>query len=239
MHTKIQRYIIGTLIASVILGISLYIGARALWGEHYLVFFKGIMKNPTQVGAITPCSVFVAKELTRYIEQELPMKRSVRILEVGGGSGVISVQLAKLIAHYPESRLDIIEIDPEYCSVLKKRFETNRQVNVHCMSVTDFSSDYPYDYIVSTLPFNVMERPLLDDIYKTYIHLIKNEGRISYVEHMWLPDMKKYLLSDKERVLYDEKRSFINAFRDAYLIETKKVLVNITPLLVFHLKVTK
>ena len=70
-------------------------GARLFWGKDSAEFFKGWIKNPAQVGAPAPCSVFVAQEITKHVqrcvaERDAADLTPLRVLEVGGGSGIFS-----------------------------------------------------------------------------------------------------------------------------------------------------
>lgn len=235
--SKMNRIILKIALGILVTGIFLYQGARIMWGEHYLTFFKGILRNPLQVGAFSPCSVFVAKEITKYVAAD-KKSDTLRVLEVGAGSGVLTTQLEKVLQDRKGSYiLDVIEIDQEYCDLLKKRFAHSPNVTIHCIDVTKFNAPAKYDYIITTLPFNVMDTELIARILKQYEHMIANNGILSYVEHIGLPALKEKTLSGKEKELFSEKRTTVNSFKDKYLLETTNVYRNITPLYVHHLKI--
>ena len=163
---------------------------------------------------------------------------SLRVLEVGAGSGVLTTDLEKALQKRGgEYILDVIEIDPEYAALLKKRFENNKNVAIHCIDINDFNVEQRYDYLISTLPFNVMDNSVIKQIFQQYEKMVAPNGVLSYVEHMWLPDIKEKTLSGTEKQAFIEKRTIVNSFKDKYLVETVNVYRNITPLYVHHLKI--
>lgn len=218
---------------------ALYKGARIMWGEHYLTFFKGILRHPLQVGAFSPCSTFVTREMTKYIAQE-PSDKTLRILEVGAGSGVITTQIEKALeGRTGDYTVDVIEIDPEYCQLLSERFKHNPHFKIHCVDASAFTSDYQYDHIMCSLPFSTLPTEVVSKILAQYEKNIVPGGKIAYVEHLWLPAIKSYILRGDEKKIYEQKRAIVNDFKSAHIFETKHVYANITPLYVYHLQVTK
>lgn len=239
MMKKNSKRIIKYAVVSVLVAALMYKGAYLMWGEHYFAFFKGIIRNPFQVGAFSPCSTFVAKEITKHVAQA-DSNRPLHILEVGAGSGVFTTHLEKILENRSGNySVDVIEIDKEYCDVLKERFKNNNHFAIHCVSIADFKPDYQYDYIISSLPFNTMDTQLIKQIIKQYETVIAPQGIVSYVEHIWLPELKGYFMTGKEKIEYNQKRKVINSFRDAHIIQTVQVYANITPLNVYHLQINK
>lgn len=238
MNKTHKRLIIVSFVALLSIGL-IYKGAYYLWGEHYLTFFKGIIRNPLQVGAFSPCTRFVAKEITKYVAQA-PGNAPLRILEVGAGSGVFTTQLESMLANRSgDYTVDVIEIDPYYCQLLQERFNNNPHFVIHCTDVSTFKSDSSYDFIVSSVPFNTMDNEIIKKILDSYVSLIKPNGIVSYVEHIWLPELKGYFLKGEDKNVYTQRRHLINAFRDQYIFETTKVYANITPLNIYHLRIKK
>lgn len=240
MELSMERKSLGyritkSLVISVIVVGVLYQAAFYLWGEHYLTFFKGIVRNPFQVGALSPCSRFVAQEITRHIEQDTSGK-PLRILEVGAGSGVFTTQLEDILSKKGVGyTVDVIEIDQEYCKTLNERFKSNKQFVVRCVDVLQFTPEEPYDYIVSSLPFTNMPEDVVRNILDQYKTISKPETMLSFVEHIWLPDIKEFFLRGKEKEIYTAKRQMVRDFKNQFPHTTACVYTNITPLYVYHL----
>ncbi len=235
--SKAQRIITTIALGALLSVLMIHQGARVMWGEHYITFFKGIIRNPLQVGAYSPCSVFVAKEITKYVAAD-KKSGALRVLEVGAGSGVLTTKLEKVLQQRGGSyALDVIEIDHEYAALLQKRFANNPNVTIHCIDATQFKAAAKYDYIITTLPYNVMDTEVVSGILKGYERMIAKGGILSYVEHIGLPALREKILRGSEKELFIEKRNVINNFKDTYLLETATVYRNITPLYVHHLKI--
>ncbi len=232
--TVSYRVLKGLAITAVIF-FALYQGASYFWGEHFMTFFKGILRNPFQVGAFSPCSRFVGQEITRPVTQHATTKK-LRVLEVGAGSGVFTTQLEDILSKKGiDYVVDVIEIDQEYCKTLNERFKNNKQFVLHCMSILDFTPEEPYDYIVSSLPFTTMPEDLVKNILNKYKTISKKGTKLSFVEHIWLPDIKEFFLKGKEKEVYKTKRKMVSDFKNEFPHETVRVYANITPLYVYHL----
>lgn len=237
-NKKINYFLIKIFATNIMLFLLIYQGARVLWGEDYMTFFKGALRNPFRVGAVSPCSVFVAYEIIKYVAQN--NQQALRVLEVGGGSGALTRELEKVLTNKKvDYILDVIEIDPEYSALLQKRFAHNKNITIYCKNVLEFNPGYQYDYIISSLPFTTMDTELITQILKYYEAMIISGGILSYVEHMWFPELQQKMLNGDEKQLFAKKRTVVNTFKDTYLMETVNVYRNITPLYVHHLQIKK
>ena len=230
-----NRRFFSTVVITIILITGIYKGAHYFWGEHCVTFFKGIIRNPSQVGAVTPASVFVAREITRPITtyaKDAPL----RVLEVGGGSGIFTTAIeAALADHTGDYTVDVVEIDPEYCAVLQERFATNQHFTIHCENILNFSADEPYDIIVSSLPFNTLDTTLVRHILDHYKKLVVPGGKVSFVEHMWFPSLTELLKRGEDKKDFRTRRALIKEFRESYPHEVVSVYANISPMYVYHL----
>ena len=76
-----------------------------------------------------------------------------RILDVGTGTGVISLMLAQ---RFPAVVIDAIEIDAKAADTARRNFEASPfsgRISCHPVSLGDFEPRAPYDLIVSNPPF--------------------------------------------------------------------------------------
>ncbi|MEC3878875.1 tRNA1(Val) (adenine(37)-N6)-methyltransferase [Parapedobacter sp. 10938] len=76
-----------------------------------------------------------------------------RILDVGTGTGVISLMLAQ---RFPSATIDAIEIDTWAADTARRNFAASpfaARLISHAVSLADFKPDAPYDLIVSNPPF--------------------------------------------------------------------------------------
>lgn len=79
-------------------------------------FFKSWLDNPGIAGAVSPSGPFLARMMARYVD---PRKKGP-IVELGPGTGAITEAL--LERGIAPQRLFLIEYDPEFCCLLRRRF---------------------------------------------------------------------------------------------------------------------
>ena len=200
------------------------------------VFTQSFIANRKQIGAIAPCSPYVGAELVRYIAKDTAPKR---ILEVGAGTGVLTYEIIEKMRKHGDY-LDVIEIDPELCKILQEKFKDHKNVTVHCISIIDWKPQYKYDYIISSLPFNSFSESFVKSILDHYVHIIKPQGILSYVEYIGLPKINKRFLKTAEAVEDFEKlQKMLTKFRKKYAIKTVNIFLNVPPIHVHHLRIEK
>ncbi len=206
------------------------------WSQQTrLAWIKGVFRNPAKVGAIAPCSSYVADELTRYIMHE--DRKPLRILEVGAGTGPITKEIIKKMNE--DDHLDCIELDAVYCDQLEEKFGEHENVHIHCMSIIDFAPTEKYDVIVSTLPFNSLPPKLVQQVVDQYNEIIKPGGYITYIEYVVLGNVKRLVLSKEKKAAWDVKQQTLKEWFGRYGVERKIVWRNLPPSYVYYLKIDK
>lgn len=212
-------------------GILVKKGIDDLWGKEAKMFVKQLIFHPSQVGAFTPCSKYVAQEVTKHVKKD---KKDLRVLEVGAGTGILTEHIVK---NLPEgARCDVVEINQDFCKVLHKRFGAHENVTIHAIDILQWYPEAQYDVIVSALPFNIFSEQFIQDIFDKYTQILRPGGRISYVE-LSGASLRKLLLSPKKKDLLQKKFDLVKSIREQYLDETVTVFCNIPPIYVHHLKV--
>jgi len=117
-------------------------------------FFKSWLDNPLVTGAVSPSGRALARMMARYVDLSVPGP----IVELGPGTGPIT---EALLQHgvAPE-RLILIEFDPDFCKLLKRRFPAVRVVQgdaYHLRQTLDHPTlanilKVPAACVVSSLP---------------------------------------------------------------------------------------
>lgn len=124
--------------------------------DDRVLFLKQFLRNPRQVGSITPSSRF----LERRIVELAGVASATTIVELGAGTG--GTTRAMLAAMPPHARLLVIELNPHFCRLLK-RIEDPRLV-IHCGSADALLETLKRyglaapDAIVSGIPFSTIGR---------------------------------------------------------------------------------
>lgn len=185
--------------------------------EHLFYFFKDLK----QVGAIAPSSKFLAKDLVSKLKQRLSSNSCapLKILEIGAGTGPLTKQITKHLR--PEDQLDIVEIHKKFFQIVKT---TYRQSNIQAYhsDILQFDSDYKYDFIFSSLPYENMPEKVSRKIWEKKLNLCGPNAYISYFK-------------------YVKFRNFKNDFEEQvvkkYGQDKKFVLLNLPPAKVYTLEV--
>jgi phosphatidylserine decarboxylase len=198
------------------------------------VFLLHYFRNPSNIGSVVPSSSVVCEEITRDLRANRP---PYRILEVGAGTGVITQEIAQCLQ--PGDVFDVVEIDSDFCELIKSKVHPSEQITVRCLSITDWHPDYQYDVIISTLPFNSLTPTLVHEVLDSYSNLLTPQGRLAYIEYIGLSDIKKFFLFGNSLKEFLEIEREIKAFQKSscYGQHTVQVWQNFPPAHVYHLRV--
>ena len=221
------------LVSAVVIFVEKDNGVKRFFSDT-AVFAVAFTNEPWKIGAIAPSSKYLADEITKYVVLDGAPKR---ILEVGAGTGVFTLNLVKNLR--PEDRLDVIENLPELVKILDKKFSHLPNVEVHCLSILDWYPKKKYDFIVSGLPFNAFDSGFLQEILDHYQMLIKNNGILSYFEYIVLPKIKRFFLDEQARKVFEDTLFCVKDFREGFSFEEKIVWPNLPPAKVHFLKISK
>lgn len=120
-----------------------------------LRFIASWLQNPLKVGAVSPSGRPLARALAAAVDPSIPGP----VVELGPGTGPVTEALIERgIA--PE-RLVLVEFDPEFCAILRRRYPAATVVHGDAYALTDTLSGIlrePAAAIVSSLP--LMTRPV-------------------------------------------------------------------------------
>ncbi|MCL4360944.1 methyltransferase domain-containing protein [Candidatus Dependentiae bacterium] len=196
-------------------------------------FIFMFLKEPKEVGALTPLTSYTAKKLIEPIKNFHGPKN---ILEVGAGTGVVTDELLKELK--AQDNLDVIEKNEKFCAIMSDKLKDSaKNIKFYCMPIEDFSSDKKYDFIISTLPFNSFPKELILKVFEKYKSLLKKDGYVHYIEYALLAKLKRFFLSKQQKLEYDEAQATIKAIREKYLIKKILILWNFPPTYVYYLKI--
>jgi phospholipid N-methyltransferase len=122
---------------------------RRAIGEH-LMFLGKFLRNPRNVGSVVPSSQALAREMARAV----PVSPDAIVVELGPGTGALTRQVVKVLA--PNQRFLAIDIDPEFCDNLRKRWP---RIDCECGSAADMGKMTEargwagVNHVLSGLPF--------------------------------------------------------------------------------------
>ncbi len=142
-----------------------------------LLFLKRALANPLRVGYVVPSSPFLTRQTSRRIDFSRPRI----VVELGPGEGCHTRQIVKRMN--TESRLILFELDEEFVLHLRKQFRGDDRIMVlHTDALrlpeTLHELGHPHcDYILSGVPFFVIESKTRDKILQNIATVMNNDSR--------------------------------------------------------------
>lgn len=167
-----------------------------------LLFFKRVLANPAQVGYLVPSSGFLTRKTARFIDYS-----SARtVVELGPGEGCHSRRIIRQLK--PDSRLILIELDEPFAAHLKKQFAGDSRVSViqgnalQLVEILESLGACEPDYIVSGLPFTIMERKLRESLLASIATSMGPETRfITYQASIQISTHRLFQLVRREHCM--------------------------------------
>ena len=144
-------------------------------------FLKQGFRQTNSVGAVWPSSKGLSRAMAAPVLAD--PRRPLRILEVGAGVGPVTEELTQGLL--PGDTLDIVELSPEFCEILRKRFANAPVVpNVHQVSILEYEPAAPYHHIVSGLPLANFPADMVEAVYRKFFDLLEPGGTFVMFEHI-------------------------------------------------------
>jgi phosphatidylethanolamine/phosphatidyl-N-methylethanolamine N-methyltransferase len=142
-----------------------------------LLFLKRALANPLRVGYVVPSSPFLTRQTTRRLDFSRPRV----VVELGPGEGCHTRQIVKRMNS--QSRLILFELDEEFVSHLRNQFGRDPRVTVlhadalHLTEALRALGHRHCDYIVSGLPFFLIESKTKDRLLQSIASVMSRESR--------------------------------------------------------------
>ena len=138
-------------------------------------FFNGFLRHPQQVGSVVPSSRY----LKNHIIELADIRTASSIIELGPGTG--GTTRAFLNAMRPDARLLVIEINPDFISLLNHirdpRLAVHHGNACDLVKILDQHQMTPPDVIVSGIPFSTMSLDFGQSIVMAIAQVLASEGR--------------------------------------------------------------
>jgi phospholipid N-methyltransferase len=140
-----------------------------------MIFLQEFLKHPQQVGSVIPSSRFVERRVIELAQ----VRTSRTVVELGGGTGGITQALLRALPG--SSRLMCVEINQQFCQMLR-RIPDQRLVVHHgdawdLQRAIDLHGLHAPDAIVSGIPFSTMPRPVAVRILEAITTALAPGGR--------------------------------------------------------------
>jgi len=206
--------------------------------KQQATFVKQFGTRFETTGSLMPSSRFVAKAITRYVQQR--GDAPIRILECGPGTGPFSDYIVRLLR--PGDVYHLVELNENFVDVLRQRFtrETHwsrvkEMAEIFELPLQDFSPDEKYDFIISGLPHINFPTTVVETITAAYFNLLKPGGMLSYFEYMYVRPLRKMVTLGNDRQRVREVNAIMEAHIGRHRIRRESILINVPPVWVQHL----
>jgi len=211
----------------------------------YRVFWRQFRDSYHTTGAVLPSGRGLSLALARFVRNgdDESSTRPRRILEVGPGTGAVTIQIAR--AMRPSVRMTLVERNEEFVGHLRQQLDSlpslqparDRIELVHS-SVEDLSEAEPYDLIISGLPLNNFSIELVDRLLAKMQKLLAPGGVLSFFEYVAIRRAKAIVCSrnDRERLRGIER--VLREVLSKHEIRRDLVLANVPPAWVHHVRLS-
>ena len=112
-------------------------------------FLRSWLERPLVVGAVTPSGKVLARTMASYVDPRIPGP----VIELGPGTGPVTDALIR--RGVEQERLILVEFNPEFCQLLKRRFPKATIVQGDAYEIRETLDEVltePAAAIVSSLP---------------------------------------------------------------------------------------
>jgi phospholipid N-methyltransferase len=201
-------------------------------------FYRQFREQFFTTGSIIPSSRTLARALTRPLRLSRGPRR---ILEVGPGTGAVTAEIVRLLR--PGDELDIVELNADFVAVLEGRFrdepEFRRRLNqtrLFHAPLQEIAGEHVYDVMVSGVPLANFPVELVDEIYRSYMRLLKPTGTLSFFEYLWLRDLKQPFVGSEERQRLQKLGPYLEEKLRRYQLAEEVVMLNVPPAVARHVR---
>ncbi|AXI99636.1 phosphatidylethanolamine/phosphatidyl-N-methylethanolamine N-methyltransferase [Cyclonatronum proteinivorum] len=120
--------------------------------------------------------------MVRFLSEKVQQSsRPLRILELGPGTGTLTKAILRVIR--PQDSLDLVEINPHFCRMLRREFR-HPNMQVHYADLLEFNPEEKFDYIFSSIPYESIPEEVSKGMWEQKLKLCKPGGLISYYKYV-------------------------------------------------------
>ena len=203
-------------------------------------FLASATRDFKRTGAVAPSSRALAVAMSR--EVTLRYRWPTSVLEVGGGTGSITQEIARNLS--AGDRLDVFEIDRRLAGVLRHRVANDRpfrgleaHIRVRCRAIESIERVPCYDFVISGLPFTNFEPEAVRNIFGIFRDVLKPGGICSFYEYILVRKAARMISSrqserDRVRGVAEVVKSCIRR----HSIGQEIIFRNLPPAIVHHVR---
>jgi phosphatidylethanolamine/phosphatidyl-N-methylethanolamine N-methyltransferase len=221
----------------------------------YRVFWRQFRQAYNSTGAVLPSGRGLAVALSRFVRNgdvadaagkngAAPRSddgaNSRRILEVGPGTGAVTVQIIHDMRS--QDRLLLVERNEQFVAHLTQRLaeipaaKTLRdRISLVHAAVEDLPDDEPFDLIISGLPLNNFAVESVEQILAKLGRLLSPGGTLSFFEYVAVRRAKSLVCSRTDRERLQGIARVLGDFLQAE-VQRDLVMANVPPAWVHHVR---
>jgi phospholipid N-methyltransferase len=167
--------------------------------QSRLRFLGQWVRNPREIGSLTPSSRFLTREVVQRIEPSRPKL----IAELGPGTGVFTRAL--LDALPPDGRILAIDTNAAFIEHLRRELRDPRLEAIHASAehVDEHikAAGWPAaDAVVSGIPYSLLPRPVMMNILESSKRALREDG--VFVGYQYSRMLRPHLLQVFDNVHY-------------------------------------
>jgi phosphatidylethanolamine/phosphatidyl-N-methylethanolamine N-methyltransferase len=133
-------------------------------------FLRSWLERPLVTGAVTPSGKMLARVMASYVDPRV----AGPVIELGPGTGPVTAALVR--RGVAQDRLVLVEYNPEFCKLLKRRFPKATIVQGDAYDIRESVGDFiaePGAATVSSLPLFTKPTDIRLDLLKTALALMR------------------------------------------------------------------
>ena len=143
--------------------------------QSRLRFFKQWVKNPREIGSVTPSSRF----LTREVVQPIKDGHARLVVELGPGTGVFTQALLDVLP--ADGKILAVDTNVAFVEHLRREIRDPRLVPVHASAEHDdrliAEAGWPAaDAVVSGIPYSLLPKPVMFGILEAARRALREDG---------------------------------------------------------------
>jgi phospholipid N-methyltransferase len=216
---------------------------RQQWADYWM-FLREFRRTFESTGAVLPSGPALGHALAHFVREGAshPSGAGRRILEVGPGTGAVTGHIVRALR--PGDELELVERNDDFVVRLRERLQTDEmlrpsadRITLHHAGVEELSEDRPFDVIVSGLPLNNFSIAFVEQLLGKLSRLLAPGGTLSFFEYVAIRHMKATLSRRAERERLRGIGKLLDDFLLQHEIRRDRVLVNVPPAWVHHVRI--
>ena len=150
-------------------------------GPDWWLMLRKFVAHGTAIASFSPSSRFLARSMVRGID----WMKSKCVVELGAGTGPITRELVR--AAGPNTKLVIVERDPDFCRLLREKFPTQDIVEgdaCHLDKILAARGIKKADHVISGLPLPSFPSMVRDSIIRMCAKVLGPDGEFRQITNM-------------------------------------------------------